>query len=139
MFGGVKSELKTRTLPPGMKGHQMSFHYICGGNDAEACELSVELEEKSPTSYSKRTVWTLDDSEKAIGASALANVTWSHATINLPPTETESLVTLKLKYNYNKAGANTGSQIKVICKSFLSGGVGVDNIVFSSIYKCNPT
>ena len=30
MFGGVKSELKTRTLPAGMSGHQMSFHYICG-------------------------------------------------------------------------------------------------------------
>ena len=30
VFGGVKSELKTRTLPAGMNGHQMSFHYICG-------------------------------------------------------------------------------------------------------------
>ena len=43
----------------------MSNCIIPGGNDAEACEISVELEEKSATSYSKRTVWTLDDSNKA--------------------------------------------------------------------------
>ena len=30
MFGGVLSEVKTRTLPAGMQGHQLSFHYICG-------------------------------------------------------------------------------------------------------------
>ena len=30
MFGGVISEVKTRTLPPGIRGHQLSFHYICG-------------------------------------------------------------------------------------------------------------
>ena len=41
---------------------------------------------------------------KAIGAAALSNASWSHATINLPATETESLITLKIKYNYNKAG-----------------------------------
>ena len=83
--------------------------------------MSVELEEKSATSYKKRTVWTLADSDKvketaenihiiiiviikAIGAAALSNASWAHATINLPATETESLVTLKIKYNYNKAG-----------------------------------
>ena len=43
----------------------MSNCIFPGGNDAEACEISVELEEKSATSYSKRTVWTLDDSNKA--------------------------------------------------------------------------
>ena len=78
----------------------------------------MELEEKSATSYNKRTVWTLADSDKvkenvnihliitiqAIGAAALSNASWAHATINLPATETESLVTLKIKYNYNKAG-----------------------------------
>ena len=101
----------------------MSNCIIPGGNDAEACEISVELEEKSATSYSKRTVWTLDDSNKAnkrmknihypysllcvikaIGAAALSNTSWSHVTINLPATETETLITLKLKHNYNKAG-----------------------------------
>ena len=30
MFGGVRTLLKTRTLPGGMMGHQLSFHYICG-------------------------------------------------------------------------------------------------------------
>lgn len=30
LFGGVESDLKLRTLPAGMNGHQLSLHYICG-------------------------------------------------------------------------------------------------------------
>ena len=152
MFGGVISEVKTRTLPPSIRGHQLSFHYICGkfmfgskcvsclcghknfqnqipillyliagGNSESSCKMSVDVEEKSATSYSKRTVWTLDDSFKTIGASNMQSSTWNHTTINLVPTETESNVIINLEYDYLNGG-----------------GVGLDNVVFSSSIKCDP-
>ena len=45
MFGGVTTEFRTRTFPPGASGHQLAFHYICGGDNEEACEISVDAEE----------------------------------------------------------------------------------------------
>ena len=156
MFGGVTSEIQTRTLPAGIKGHQLSFHYICGkclyqkrftdyhyfwlfsgGDDASACELNVFSEERGPLSYKKELIWSLDEGNKAIGAAALMSTTWNHVTIDLPPSDVETKVwkgmifqflkfmlfqiSIEARHNYNK-----------------NGGVGLDNIVFSTTEKCNP-
>lgn len=94
---------------------------VSGGNTASSCKISVDVEEKTATSYSKRTVWTLDDSLKSIGATNLSSTTWQHTTIQLAPTEAESLVIINLEHDYIN-----------------SGGVGLDNVVFSSTKKCNP-
>lgn len=51
----------------------------------------MEIEDKSPTRYSKSTIWTLDADSKAIG-SALSATEWNHVTINLPPSDVETQV-----------------------------------------------
>ena len=97
MFGGVITEFRTRTFPAGVGEQQLAFHYICGGDSAASCELSVEIEERSATSYSRREVWSLQDSDKAIGATALKSSSWSHKIINLPASspDTETQVIFK--------------------------------------------
>ena len=97
------------------------LYLIAGGNSESSCKMSVDVEEKSATSYSKKTVWTLDNSFKTIGASNMQSSTWNHTTINLAPTETESNVIINLEYDYLNGG-----------------GVGLDNVVFSSTVKCDP-
>ena len=67
--GLVFSEFTSRTLPPGIKGVKVSFHFICGkltcqvffilskniviagGDDVSQCNLSVDLIQRSPTQY----------------------------------------------------------------------------------------
>ena len=97
------------------------LYLIAGGNSEISCKMSADVEEKSATSYSKKTVWTLDNSFKTIGASNMQSSTWNHTTINLAPTETESNVIINLEYDYLNGG-----------------GVGLDNVVFSSTIKCDP-
>ena len=82
----------------------------------------MDIEERSATSFSRRTVWTLPDSQKAVGASALSSSSWSHAIVNLPPSDKESQVIIKAVHMFDTAGA-----------------VGLDNIVYTSTKKCNPT
>ena len=74
----------------------------------------VDMEEKSATSYSKRTIWTLDDSLKAIGASNLLSTNWNHATINFPPTEYETLV---------RSGQILNEVVVIISKSYFVSGI----------------
>ena len=121
-YGSVISEVRTRAVPGGMDGLQLALHYICGGDSAAACSLSVEVEERSATSHSRQNVWSLPDSDKAIGASALSNSTWSHQMINIPRIETESQLIIRTEYNYLEGG-----------------GLGLDNIVLTSSSKCSPT
>ena len=121
MFGGVSTEFRTRTFPPGASGHQLALHFICGGDNAEACDLSVDLEEMSATSYSRTTTWSLPDTDKAIGSSALQSGSWGHKIVNLPPSDKYSQVIITAKHLYDSAG-----------------GVGLDNIVYTSQKKCNP-
>ena len=137
MFGGVRSKIKTRHMPAGMFGHQLSFHYICGefmkshssfsnnislgGNTVDACNIKVNIEEKSALSYSKTVLWELEDSKKAIGAANLLSSTWNHVTIDLPASSKETLITMEVEHNYD-----------------LFGGSGIDNMVISSTRKCNP-
>ena len=71
--------------------------FLSGGNTADACQIYVDMEEKSATSYSKRTIWTLDDSLKSIGSSNMMSTNWDHATIYLPPSDFETLVRTKLR------------------------------------------
>ena len=100
----------------------LAFHFICGGDSVSACLLSVELEQRSPTSISRNIIWSLPDSDKAVGASALSNTSWSHQTIKIPRTETESQVIIRTEYNYLDGG-----------------GIGLDNIVLSSSRQCSHT
>ena len=92
MFGGVTTDFRTRTFPPGAAQHQLALHLICGGDNAAACELWVDVEEMSATSYSRRTVWSLPDTDKAIGATALQSSSWAHKTIDLPASDKYSQV-----------------------------------------------
>ena len=121
-FGSVISELRTPAVPGGMTDLLLAFHFICGGNSVSACLLSVELEQRSPTSISRNIIWSLPDSDKAVGASALSNTSWSHQTIKIPRTETESQVIIRTEYNYLDGG-----------------GIGLDNIVLSSSRQCSHT
>ena len=116
------TEFRTRTFPPGVSGHQLALHFICGGDSAAACFLSVDIEERSPTSFSRRSIWSLPDSDKAIGAAALASTSWNHKIIDLPASDKESQVIIKTLYMFEEAG-----------------GIGLDNIVYTSTKKCNPT
>ena len=135
-YGSVISEVRTRAVPGGMDGLQLALHYICGGDSAAACSLSVEVEERSATSHSRQNVWSLPDSDKAIGASALSNSTWSHQIINIPRIETESQLIIRTEYNYLEGGGlgldnkhgftrNTeeGFIVKHVVRFFSSDGV----------------
>ena len=121
MFGGVTTEFRTRTFPPGASGHQLALHLICGGDNTEACDISVHVEEMSATSYSRTKTWSLPPTDKAIGSSALASGSWTHKIVDLPPSEENSQVTITAKHLYDSGG-----------------GVGLDNIVYTSNKKCNP-
>ena len=95
--------------------------YFLGGNTVDACNIKVNIEEKSALSYSKTVLWELEDSKKAIGAANLLSSTWNHVTIDLPASSKETLITMEVEHNYD-----------------LFGGSGIDNMVISSTRKCNP-
>ena len=56
-MAGVVSEVTSRPIPPGTAGHAVSFHYICGGEAATECDITVEILQRTAASTSKQIVW----------------------------------------------------------------------------------
>ena len=158
-FAFVRSEFTSRTLPPGVKGVKVSFHYICGkssnvlllceskydpmslqpsgGSTASDCNLAVDIINRSPTSYSR---YLLHNTERQTPSLSIFR-----STIWTTPDSFKVTGSAIKSPNWNHATVElpaSRTESQVIVRADVKpavGAVGMDNIVYHADTKCIPT